>query len=109
MTCTLDGAVHVVVRLRDARTIHAFEHALGDFVRLLGGVPDAVVSEVSDEDVAVLRNLSEEVIDHIEAWVGRGTVHGVREQTLISRLYEIRRLLEEIHLWRRHFSSAGLS
>jgi hypothetical protein len=106
MTGTIAIAVDIITRLRDAQTLHAFERSLSEFTRLLGSVPDAAVSELSSQDLAVLRTLSEEVIERIEERAARGAVRSASQQSLISRLYEIRRLLEEIYTWRQHFSTA---
>jgi hypothetical protein len=98
-------AVDVVTHVREARDLHTFEHAVGEFMQLLGRVPDAAAGEISGEEIGVLQTLSEEVIDRIEQRADSAAVRGVHDQALISRLYEIRRLLEEIHHWRQHFAA----
>jgi hypothetical protein len=94
--------VDILTRLREAHRLHAFEHAVGAFTRLLGRVPDGAPGEISAEQVGVLQTLSEEVIDRIEERADGATIRGTHEQALISRVYEIRRLLEEINQWRQH-------
>ena len=98
---TISAATHV----RDAVGRRPFEHAVGEFTHILGQVPDARPSELSTHDIGLLQTLSEEVIELIETRVSRAAVCGPREQMLISRLYEIRRLLEEIDQWRRHYGT----
>jgi hypothetical protein len=99
------NTIDVLTHVRAAGGRQSFEHAVGQFAQALGRVPDAAPGEISVEEIGVLQTLSEEVIERIEARVERAPVSGPHEQTLISRLYEIRRLLEEIHSWRRHFAT----
>jgi hypothetical protein len=101
----LGDAVDIVTHLREAGSRRAFEHAVSRFTQLIGRVPDAAVADISIEDIGVLQTFGEEVIERIEERAGRVAVPGPHEQALISRLYEIRRLLEEIHQWRRHFAN----
>jgi hypothetical protein len=98
---TIDAVTHV----RDAMGRRPFEHAVSRFAQVLGRVPDTVPADLSVGDIGLLQTFSEEVIERIEARVARATVCGPHEQMLISGLYEIRRLLEEIHSWQQHFAT----
>jgi hypothetical protein len=104
-TDAIVNAMSVVTQVRDAVGRRPFEHAVGEFTQWLGRVPDAGPCELSARDIGLLQTLGEEVIERIETRVSRAAVCGPREQMLISRLYEIRRLLEEIHQWRRHYAT----
>ena len=97
--------IDAVTHVRDAGAHHSFEHAVNQFAQLLGRVPDTEPADVSVEAIGLLQTFSEEVIECIEARVERAAVCGPHEQMLISRLYEIRRLLEEIHRWRHHVAT----
>jgi len=98
-------AIDVFTHVRDAVSRQSFEHAVSQFEQLLGRVPDAAPADISVEEIGVLQTFSEEVIERIEARVERAAVSGPHEQMLISRLYEIRRLLEEIDSWQRHVAT----
>jgi hypothetical protein len=106
VTGTVATAVDISARLRDAQTLHAFERSLSEFTRLLGSVPDVAVNELSSENLAALRTVSEDVIERIEERAARGAVRGARQLSLISRMYEVRRLLEETYTWRQRLSTA---
>jgi hypothetical protein len=99
------NTIDVVTHVRDAVGRQSFQHAVSQFAQALGRVPDAAPADISPEEIGVLQTFSEEVIERIEARVERAPVCGPYEQMLISRLYEISRLLEEIHCWRRHYAT----
>jgi hypothetical protein len=101
----VNRAVGAAATLRDAHSNHAFEHGLSEFMRALGSVPDAGVHDISAQGIAALQKLSEEVIDAIEAKVESDPASR-RTQPLVTKIYEIRRLLEEVHHWRQHYATA---
>ncbi len=96
-------AVGVATRLRMAHQLRAFEHAAAEFVRLLGTIPDCAADEVSNTDLMAIQRLAEGVIDQIETRLAAGQAPAARQQLLAGRVYEISRLLEEAHTWRRHY------
>jgi hypothetical protein len=100
-------AEDVVARLRAAPVQRAFEHAADDFIGLLGRVPDATAREVSASGLERLQTLAEQVIDCIEDRAGKSADRPATAQALISKVYEIRRLLEEVDVWRRHYANTG--
>ena len=99
------GAIDATTHIRYAVGRHPFGHAVNQFVQALGRVPDTAPADISVEEIGLLQTYSEEVIERIETRVARAAVCGPHEQMLISRLYNIRRLLEEIHRWRQHFAT----
>jgi hypothetical protein len=105
----LANIIDAVSDVRDAVGRHPFEHAVSRFAQVLGCVPDTEPADVSVDEIGLLQTFSEEVIECIEVRVARATVCGPHEQMLISRLYEVRRLLEEIHRWRHHFATRRTS
>jgi hypothetical protein len=108
MGVTVDAIANIldaVTDVRDAGGRHPFEHAVSQFAQLLGRVPDTTPADTSAEEIGLLQTFGEEVIERIEARVARAAACGPHEQMPISRLYEIRRLLEEIHRWRQHFAT----
>jgi hypothetical protein len=98
-------AVDAAGRVRDAGHLRPFKRAVSDFVRVLGAVPDEGADTVSNDDVRVLLGLGQDVIDRIEARV-TDTSSAADAQTLVRAVYEIRRLLEEVSQWRRHYATA---
>ena len=96
-------AVDVATRLRKAHQLRAFEHAASEFARLLKTIPDCAAAELSSTDIVTVQRLAEEVIDQIETRLASGSCPSVRQQSLASTVYEISRLLEEVHTWRRHY------
>ena len=102
-------AVDAAARLNDAHWRRPFEHAATRFVQLLGSVPDCGADEISDADVRALQRIAEGVIDRIEARLGTGADSAAIQRALAGKVYEIRRLLEEVYDWRRHFAARRLS
>jgi hypothetical protein len=98
-------AVEKAGRVNDAGHARQFRHAVSEFVRVLGTVPDEEADTVSTDEARVLRTLGENVIDAIEARVP-DIASAADAQALVSSVYEIRRLLEEVHDWRRHYAIA---
>ncbi len=100
-------AVSVATRLRKANQMRAFEHAASEFARLLETIPDCAAAELSSTDIVTVQRLAEEVIDQIETRLASGSCPSVRQQSLASTVYEISRLLEEVHTWRLHYHTRG--
>ena len=96
-------AVEAAARVHDAHWRRPFEHAAAEFVRLLGSVPDGAAHEVSDAEVGALQTLAEGVIGRIEARIDADADPAAIQQSLAGTVYEIRRLLEEVDTWRRHY------
>jgi hypothetical protein len=104
-TSLVADAVEMAGRARDAAGLRPFRHAVSDFIRVLGSVPDEGADTVSNDEVRVLQTLGENVIDAIEARVP-DIANAADAQALVSSVYEIRRLLEEVTHWRRHYAIA---
>lgn len=99
------AAIDAAGRVRDAEHLRPFKHAVGDFVQLLGAVPDEPAGTVSSDEARVLQSLGQDVIDHIEERIP-DIASATDAQMLASSVYEIRRLLEEVTRWRRHYTIA---
>jgi hypothetical protein len=102
-------AVDAAAQLNDAHWGRPFEHAATRFTQLLGSVPDCEAHEVPDADVRALQRIAEDVIDRIEARIDTGADSAAIQRALAGRVYEIRRLLEEVYEWRRHYRMGRLS
>lgn len=101
----VNGAVQAASRVRDAEHPRAFKHAVRDFVQALSLVPDEVAGSVPADGQRVLQSMGQDVIDLIEERVA-DTPSASDAQELVSSVYEIRRLLEEVHRWRQHYAIA---
>jgi hypothetical protein len=107
MSPTIIGeAVEMAGRVRDAGRLRPFKHAVSEFIRVLGAVPDEDPGILSDDRTRVLQSLGQDVIDCIEDRVP-GTASVADAQTLVGSVYEVRRLLEEVSgVRRRHHAIA---
>jgi hypothetical protein len=97
------GLLHTI---RHAKRPHALEEAAGEFVRLLETIPDCAPHELSNEAIAFLERVAEAVIAEIERRVKLGTNADAVRLNLATAVYRIRRALEEIDRWHRHYSGA---
>jgi hypothetical protein len=105
MSAILADAVAAAGRVRDAHRFRPFKHAVSDFIRVLGAVPDEGGSAISGDGGHILQSLGEDVIDCIEQRAA-DTTHASDAQGLVSSVYEIRRLLEEVNRFRQHYATA---
>ena len=96
-------AVEFAETIRTTRHGHAFEKAVEGFVRLLATVPDFPPAAFSDDAVGSLQSLSEQVIARIEQRVDTQQDSASVQQDIVESVYDIRRALEDIDRWRRHF------
>ena len=73
------------------------------FIDLISTVPDHVPGEVSSESLNALRALAEDVIDFIEEHLAEIGGRPRQAQELASSIYQIRKALERIDYWERHY------
>jgi hypothetical protein len=97
-------AVAVAQNAPAIKRLRPFEQAVRNFAHLLGGVPDCAAGELGDEEVDLLSSMGSQVIDEIERRLDDETVDDADQQKLVSVVYRIRRHLEEMEMWRRHYS-----
>ena len=77
--------------------------AVRSFLRFLQGVPDSAPAEWSHESLARLGKTSEDVVAAIERAIEGAGKAGSSARTLAEEIYAIRRALEGIDHWERHF------
>lgn len=97
-------AVEAADTIRGARRLPAFERAVHDFVALLASVPDYPAAAFGEADVARIGTVAEDVIAQVEERAALEADSPKAELTLVNAVYEIRSRLEQIDIWRRHFS-----
>jgi hypothetical protein len=81
----------------------AFRNVAQEFVDLLARVPDHPASEFSGVEIEQLSTTAEHVIAAIERRLDDADDQAPLSQQLAEMIYEIRRNLEEIARWRRHY------
>lgn len=96
-------AVGTATRVRGADGTRVLRHAVSEFIRVLGSVPDEPAHSLSNADVHTIQLLGEDVIRVIEERVG-DEAQFAEAQSLVSAVYEIRRLLEEANRWHGHYA-----
>ena len=98
-------AVEAASRVRYAHTQRELTHAVSDFIRSVGEVPDESGPGLSADDARLIQSLGDDVIYRIEEHAGAAVVPA-QAQLLVSAVYEIRRLLEEVNHAREHYAIA---
>jgi hypothetical protein len=99
-------AMAVSDTIQGASRSYALETAVSRFRRLLSTVPDYAPQELSAHTIDTLGRLAEDVIARIEQRVSSGTDSGAVQLDLVEAVYQIRRALEDIDRWRRHYAGA---
>jgi hypothetical protein len=97
--------LEAVARVRAAGSTRALRHGVNDFIRVLGSIPDEPAGTLSADQVHVIQSLGDNVIDRIEARVDT-VASSTQTLPLVSAVYEIRRLLEEVRRWHLHYVMA---
>jgi len=95
------AAAAAVLAERGSRRLGRDVHA---FIDLIATVPDHAPGEVSRESLNALRALAEEVISRIEDYLAQTDGRPRQAQELASSIYEIRKTLERVHYWEKHYS-----
>ena len=81
------------------------ERSVVRFTRLLATVPDYGPTEVTKADIDRVCGLAESVIEAIERRLDTRHDQPSVQRDLAAAVYRIRSKLEEVDLWRRHYTS----
>ena len=100
---TVAKAAELAETILTAKHTHAFAKAVEKFVKLLATVPDCPPATFSDDAVGTLLGLSEQVIEQIELRINTQQDGASVQQDIVGAVYDIRRVLEDIDRWRRHY------
>jgi len=84
-----------------------FAAAVGQFAETLASVPDYTPADVPSGTIPLLKALAEDVIVQIERRIDAGRDRAVVQRDLAESVYDVRRGLEEIDRWQRHYLGAG--
>ena len=103
-TPSLLGAIDTAVQeLRLEQHRSAFTHKLGKIVGALGTVQDAPPKAFTSEDLVRLRELAEETIEAVERRIESSGDDSTVQQRLAGTVYEVRKRMEAVEVWVRHF------
>ena len=80
-----------------------FQKLTREFVSALAQVPDWPAADFTPVEIEQLSTTADDVIAMIEQRIEAGADRPAVQQDLAATIYDIRRNLEEISRWRRHF------
>lgn len=87
----------------------AFRRLTRDFADALARVPDYPAADFSPVEIEQLSSTAEHVIAAIERRIDADEDRDRVKQELAETIYEMRRRLEEISRWRRHYLQSPTS
>ena len=99
----LAEAIAIVNGLPDTRRGGAFVAGVERFVAFLGTIPDNKFSDVTESVVVTLRREADRLVDCIESRLELSGDRSSVQQKLASSVYDIRRNMEQVELWLRHY------
>jgi hypothetical protein len=97
------GAISAAAEGLSSASGRTFLKLLRDFVGALAHVPDFPSAEFTPVEIEHLSATAERVIEAIERRIEAGNDRMTTQRELAEAVYEIRRELEEIAHWRRHY------
>lgn len=103
----LGEAIAIVNGLPNARRGGAFVVSVERFVAFLGTIPDNKFSDLTESVVVTLRREADRVVDCIETRLEHGGDGSSVQQKLAASIYDVRRNMEQVELWFRHFHNSG--
>ena len=84
-----------------------WRHAAATFVAFLGSVPDNKASEITDALVTSVGREADRIVECIEHRIDGGADKPALLQRLASGVYDVRRNMEQLERWHRHYRGAG--
>jgi hypothetical protein len=97
------GAISAAAEGLSSASGRTFLKLMREFVAALAHVPDFPAAEFSTLEIEQLSATAEQVIEAIERRLENNRDKVATQQELAESVYEIRRELEEITRWRRHY------
>ena len=83
-----------------------FITSIRTFVAALQRIPDGGPSDYQHDQLAAIRDLGEQLLAEIEDRLEDADDRPKVQRELADAVYAIRRALEEVHRWERHFLRA---
>ena len=99
----LAEAIAIVDGLPNTRRGGAFVAHVERFVACLGAMPDNRVSDITESLLPSVRRESDRIVDFIEKRLDQGGDRPSIQQKLASSIYDVRRNMEQVELWLRHY------
>ena len=90
-------------RIQEAHRTGPLERLADEFAEVLQTFPDYPAMAFPSGFMDVVNAEAERVIGKIESWINKELADGEDAQRLAEAVYRIRRALEEIDHWRRHY------
>jgi hypothetical protein len=97
------GAISAAAEGLSSASGRTFLKLMREFVGALAHVPDFPAAEFTTLEIEQLSATAEQVIEAIERRLENSRDRVATQQELAESVYEIRRELEEITRWRRHY------
>ena len=94
-----------VQELRQQPHYGAFTRKLAHMVSALGAIPDSSPLHFTKDDLIRLRELADEAVEAVERRIESGGDDEASQQQLAGTVYEIRRRMEAVEIWFRHFAN----
>src|SRR4051812_38360763 len=92
--------------IQEAQRTGRLQDLVGEFTQVLECVPDYPAHAFSAASLGRVNAQSEAVIARIERWIDSGVGDRDDQQRLAGAVYEMRRALEEIDRWQKHYPHA---
>ena len=103
---TLEDLDTAVQELRAEGDRSVFTHKLGHIVGVLGTIPDSPPGHLTSAEMERLRTLADEAVDAIERRIDSTEDSEDVQQRLAGTVYEVRKRMEAVEIWFRHYTSA---
>ena len=103
----LDAIDKTVQELRVEQHQSAFTHKLAHVVSAIGAIPDSPPEGFTVDDMDRLRELAEETVEAIEQRLEAGGDGEKVQQKLAGTVYEVRKRMEAVEVWFRHYTPAS--
>jgi len=97
------GAISAAAEGLSSASGRTFLKLMREFVGALAHVPDFPAAEFTPIEIEQLSATAEQVIEAIERRLENSKDRVATQQELAESVYEIRREMEEITRWRRHY------
>jgi len=105
MAAHLEEIDKAVQQLRLDQDQSAFTHTLAHVVSAIGAISDSPPEGCTADAMVRLRELAEETVQAIEQRLDAGGDGEKVQQRLAGTVYEVRKRMEAVEIWFRHYFS----
>ena len=99
----LEAAIAIVNGLPDRRRGRAFAADVERCVAFLASIPDNKVADITEAVAMTLRHEADRLVEYVENRLERGGDGASVQQRLASSVYGVRRNMEQVEMWLRHY------